>query len=411
MLGVDWLRVPLLAGLVIGGGACAVAAAYLLVLAVAALAPPGRRRAASHLPGPCPTVAVVVPAHNEADYIERCIASLRAQSYPHDRYEILVVADNCTDDTALRARHAGASVLVRACTTARGKGHALAFAMGQLLTSASPPDAFVVVDADSVAEPALLSGLVRCMVEGAEAVQGEYLVLPEAGSARDDLRSAAFLLFHTARFAGRAALGLPCSLVGNGMLFTRGLLERQPWTSFSMAEDLEYTIGLRLAGVRPAFARGAVVRGPVAASGRNADVQRARWEGGRLRIARTALPRLLGQILGRRRWSLVDVAVDLAVPPLGLLAAIALSGTLAAAAGAATGMAPAWVLAPWALALGGIAGFVLIGLHAAGAPRSLYRSLLWSPAFVARKVLGSFAVVRSARRDVWVRTGRPSESA
>ncbi len=410
MLGGTWLQAPILVGLVLAGGACALAAAYLFVLSVAALVSRGSRTDNHADRAAATKVAVVVPAHNEADLIERCIASLQAQSYAHDCYEVVVIADNCTDDTALRATRAGAQVLVRDCPEVRGKGHALAFAMERLLTTGSRPDAIAVVDADSVADPLLLSGLVRRMEEGAEAVQGEYLVLPEIHSAREDLRSAGFLLFHTARFAGRSALRLPCSLVGNGMLFTRGLLERHPWTAFSMAEDLEYTIDLRVAGIRPAFARGAIVRGPVAASGRNADVQRARWEGGRLRIARAAFPRLMREIVGRRRWSLLDAAVDLAVPPLGLLAAIALSGTVAQGVATATRLAPMWSLVPWATSLVGIAGFVLIGLHAAGAPRSVYRSLMWSPGFVARKALGSVAVVRSARRDVWVRTGRPSES-
>src|SRR5260221_11108839 len=153
--------------------------------------------------------------------------------------------------------------MVRNEPDSRGKGQALRWAMDKVLAGDASLDAIAVVDADSVAERGLLAGLTVHLEGGAEAIQGEYLVLPEDRSARGELRAAAILLFHRVRFGGRAALGLPCTLVGNGMLFSRSLLERYPWNAFSGAEDLEYSIDLRLAGVRPVFAGSALLRGPV----------------------------------------------------------------------------------------------------------------------------------------------------
>jgi hypothetical protein len=228
--------------------------------------------------------------------------------------------------------------------------------------------------------------------------------------ARDDLRTAAFLLFHRVRFAGRSALGLPCSLVGNGMMFSRRLLQGHPWGAFSKTEDLEYSITLRRAGIGPVFARGAVVRGPIPVSDTAAQAQRARWEGGRLHVARTELPRLLREIVVHRRWSMLDAALDLATPPLGLLGAAALAGTSLSAAAWFVGFVPAWSLGPWLVGLIAIVGFVLIGLRAADAPRSLYRALLGAPAFVVRKILGTVAIVSTSTHDVWIRTERPGES-
>ena len=51
----------------------------------------------------------LIPAHNEADTIGRCVAAVRASTYPLEK--IIVVADACTDDTAERARQAGATVV------------------------------------------------------------------------------------------------------------------------------------------------------------------------------------------------------------------------------------------------------------------------------------------------------------
>jgi len=214
------------------------------------------------------------------------------------------------------------------------------------------------------------------------------------------------LLFHSVRFAGRAAMRRPCALVGNGMLFTREVLEAHPWSAFSKTEDLEYTITLRLANVAPAFAAGAVVRGPVAPSGRAADVQRARWEGGRARVASSALPLLVREIILHRRCDLIDAAVDLSVPPLGLLCALIAAGGAASRAAWAAGGLTAWALVPWTAAATLLSLFVLVGLMSVHAPKSVYRSLLWSPGYVFRKVLGTVGVLKSAREDVWVRTER-----
>src|SRR5581483_6965365 len=125
------------------------AAVKRLAFAVAALGVP-RRPAAP--PSGRTRLCVVVPAHDEEVSIARCVASLTAQSYPTELYEVVVVADNCRDDTAARAGAAGATVLERHDQSARGKGHALRFGFDHVLRADPAPDAVVVVDADSVAD-------------------------------------------------------------------------------------------------------------------------------------------------------------------------------------------------------------------------------------------------------------------
>src|SRR4051794_26843716 len=76
---------------VLAGGVVAVFALYLAGLAVAALFHPGARPAAGL---PSTRVAVLVPAHNESELIERTIRSLLAQSYPSALFRVFVIADN-----------------------------------------------------------------------------------------------------------------------------------------------------------------------------------------------------------------------------------------------------------------------------------------------------------------------------
>ena len=376
---------------------------YLLTLAAAALVAEGP------LPSfgsPTSRVTVLVPAHNESGLIARCIRSLAAQNYPPELFEIVVIADNCTDSTAAIAQQAGAMVLIRDDPAARGKGQALRWAMDRVLAVIDPPDAVVVVDADSVAEPELLAALVARLEQGASAVQAEYLMLPDVASTAADLRAAGILLFHRVRSTGRTRLGLPCTLVGNGMLFSRSLLEAHPWAAFSQAEDLEYSVDLRLAGVRPVFAGAGCVRGPMPAQGRAAQVQRQRWEGGRLHVARTRLLQLLAAGIRHPVTGPLDAALDLAVPPLGLLAVAALGGVGLSTALGLAGIIPLVVALPWFGAAGGIALFVVVGLRAGGAPRSMYRSLARAPIFLASKVIGTGQVVRGSGDATWVRTER-----
>jgi hypothetical protein len=349
-------------------------------------------------------IAVLVPAHDEEALIARCVRSLEAQVYPSYLYDVIVVADNCTDATASLARSAGAEVLVRDEPGARGKGRALRWAIDQLLDRPMPPDAVVVVDADAVAEPDFLSALVRPFESGAAAVQGEHL-LSDDGSPASSLRAAAFLLVNRVRPAGRSVLGLPCDLVGNGMLLDSELLRACPWDAFTCAEDLEYTVNLRLAAVRPVFAGGAILQSPTAPSAEAATHQQLRWEGGKLHVAKKQLPRLVRDGLRRGDARLLGVAFDLAVPPLALLTAGAVAATVVGVPLVLLGALPPWSLGSWLVTTVSIPVYVVVGLRAARAPRSAYRSLARAPWYVIRKTVAVHRLLKFDP-DTWVRTDR-----
>jgi len=390
-----------LAGVVVAGFAV-----YQLTLAVAAVFYRGFHRRTDATP-PRSRLIVLVPAHDEAALIGRCVRSLRTQTYPRDLYEIVVVADNCTDETAALARAEGAEVLVRDVPDARGKGHALRWAIERVLDREPAPDAIVVVDADSSADPSFLEALVAPFARGAQAVQGESLLNPE-GSPQAALRATAFLLVNRVRPAGRAVLGAPCNLAGNGMLLSRALLVTHPWSAFTSAEDLEYSIHLQANGVRPAFAGGAILQSPAAPNPHAAAEQQLRWEGGRAHVARKQIPRLLGTAVRERRPSLVGTALELAVPPLGLLAAAAVVGAVVASGLFAAGAASAWPLVPWLVAVAALPLYVLVGLLAARAPAWAYRSLVRAPLIVSSKLLNVRRVF-GFDAGSWVRTERAGD--
>ncbi len=299
----------LLATLVVGAQCL-----YLLTLTLLSV----RTRAPA---GPPPTCRfdIVVPAHDEAAGIERTVASLLDLDWPKGDFRVLVVADNCSDDTAVLARQAGATVLERRDEQHRGKGYALAHAF-EASRAAGFAEALVIVDADSVVSRNLLASFAARLATGERALQAHYGVLNVEASWRTRLMAIALGSFHVLRSRAREKLGLSCGIRGNGWCVTHSLLRDVPYRAFSLVEDIEFGIEIALAMQRVSYCGEAQVLGEMVTSGRSAASQRRRWEGGRAVLVRSALPRLIRGAFRGRSVVCLDLAIDLLVPPLATLA-------------------------------------------------------------------------------------------
>jgi poly-beta-1,6-N-acetyl-D-glucosamine synthase len=108
------------------------------------------------------TVTVLIPAHNEAGCIAETIASLRSQSHQPDR--IIVVADNCTDDTVSIARAAGVEVFETVGNTKKKAG-ALNQALPVALRGQGDNDTVMVMDADTTLDQGFLAAAVRRLTD------------------------------------------------------------------------------------------------------------------------------------------------------------------------------------------------------------------------------------------------------
>jgi glycosyltransferase involved in cell wall biosynthesis len=134
-------------------------------------------------------LAVVIPAHNEERHIARAVRSLLAADRTGLEVTVVVIADNCDDNTAEVAGQAGARVLQRRSATARGKGYALDFAFRALL--AEGHDAFLIIDADSEVSSNLLMEAASLLRNQADAVQCRYLVRNAGSTVRTRLMNIA----------------------------------------------------------------------------------------------------------------------------------------------------------------------------------------------------------------------------
>jgi len=355
--------------------------------------------------GPRPGCAVLVPAHNEEAGLGRTLNALRDRLRPADR--LIVIADNCTDQTAAVARaFTSVEVLERHDADRRGKGYALDFGIRHL--DANPPAVVIVVDADCEVSPNLLDRLTALAAATGRPVQAVDELLPPAGAPATQRFSAfAFRFRNVIRARGRDRLGLPCLLCGTGMAVPWELLRGARLASADLAEDMSLGAALALAGRPPVFCPDAWVRGELPERSKAALTQRQRWEHGHLFTLRREVPRLLAAGLRRGRFDLIALALALGVPPLALLAVLELLVLAVLLIGWALGgpSGPAVTLA-----VGGAVALLAVGAAWARFGRDVLppRALLALPLYVAWKVPIYLAFLVRPQK-AWVRTERAAD--
>ncbi len=262
-------------------------------------------------------IAVLVPAHDEALNIRRTVENLRQDLRPIDR--LLVVADNCDDDTAAIARAAGAEVVARHDPLRRGKGYALDFGLRHL--ASDPPDVVVIVDADCTVRPGSIGRVAAVALRACAPAQAHYrMELPPDAGLKLKIAGFAWRVKNLVRPLGYLHLGLPCQLMGSGMAFPWTLIEQADLADAHLVEDLK--LGLEFARHRtaPRFVPQAEVTSVFPASAAGVATQRRRWEHGHLGMLVDVAPRLLWQGLRTANVGLLALAADLCIPPLALLA-------------------------------------------------------------------------------------------
>jgi cellulose synthase/poly-beta-1,6-N-acetylglucosamine synthase-like glycosyltransferase len=354
------------------------------------------------------TLVAVIPAHNEELGIESTVKSLLAADYPSDKRRVVVVADNCIDATAARARAAGADVLERTDAVKRGKGYALELGFAHALADRAV-DAVVVIDADTVVAENLWRSLSDHLAGGFFAVQAANRVRNRDATWRTRLLAIALAMINGVRCLGRERLSLSAGLKGNGMAFSRAALDRAPYRAYGLVEDVEYAVDLALAGIRVRFAADTWIASESPETGAAAVSQRKRWEGGRIELLRTMLPRVLRSAFSAsgHRAVLLDIAAELLIPPLSypalLLAVGALiEGSLFVTTGDVS--PAAWL---WLSAAAALVAHVLRGWQLSGTGWSGLFALCGAPIYIAWKLL---VAKPFGRAQSWVRTRRVAEN-
>lgn len=275
-----------------------------------------------------PTIAVLVPAHNEDTGIAATLSDLKKQLTSKDR--LIVIADNCTDCTAATAAANGAEVIERHEPAKHGKGFALDFGLRHL--DSAPPAVVIIVDADCRVAEDTIERLAKACIESFCPVQADnQMVAPSLSPTRYHVAEFAWRVKNRLRPIGLHNLHLPCQLTGTGMAFPWAILSATKMATSSIVEDLKLGLDLTRAHHPPRFCPTATVTSCFPMSAAAAQAQRTRWEQGHIGLIAAGLPRYLIAGIKGRNLSLVMLAFDLAIPPLSLLALI-IVGTITATA-------------------------------------------------------------------------------
>ena len=350
-------------------------------------------------------IGVLIPAHNEEEGIVHTIEGVLACDYPRNKLKIFIIADNCTDSTAEKARNAGALVFERFDNINRGKGQALDWFLKNSLDIYHNTNIITIIDADVSPDrnylreiSASLSNPKIQVVQAFNSVSN-----PDAGW-RPGLSDAAFNIFCHLRMAGSVRLAGTAVLKGNGMAFKTELLKQYGWPCHSVVEDMEFTLRLLVDGITVSYNPDAVIRSEMVTSGKSATSQRSRWEGGRFMLVRKMTLPLLKLFAATGQPRYLYALAELATPPLSLLVMLFSLAT----AGALMLLDGAWLMLAssfWLI----LVFYVISGQIQRGAPLSTWLYLAAAPLYILWKIPIYVGMILKKKSSTWIRTERESK--
>jgi len=345
---------------------------------------------------------ILVPAHDEEAGILNTLVSIRALDYPQDLLQAIVVADNCTDQTAQVVRDHGFEAWVRV-NDARGKGQALRWALNEAEAKGLAYDAMVVIDADGVMEPRMLRHFDAAFSAGAQAVQARNIFEQGDGEWFSLLTYSSMVAESDLFWAPRSRLGLTSFILGHGFAVRREVLERIPWNAFSIVEDVQYCLELQLQDVDITFVPGAQVLSRPTQSAGAALPQRLRYAAGTLQLMLHYAPRLLAQGVFRLQLRKIDTFLALMLTSRMLILYLTTLAFVAAVVASPLSLGPLALVAT-ALLLQFI--YLVLVLRCGTDSTSVWRGILFSPFYLGWLLWVQLLAALGRGRKQWARTSR-----
>ena len=224
----------------------------------------------------------IIPAHNEEEVIANLVESLKNQTYNKDLYDIYVIADNCTDNTAKIAKEAGAIVYERFDTINKTKGYALNWFLSQKIKEDAPYDAFCIFDADNIVDKDFIKNMNKKLCQGEDVVQGYR----DIKNPTDSWVTAGYALFywtmHRFYHLARYNLGLSPLLNGTGFMVRFDVIKPNGWDTETLTEDIEFSLKRIIKGKKLGWATDAIVYDEQPVGFKQSWSQRSRWTVGHI---------------------------------------------------------------------------------------------------------------------------------
>ena len=225
----------------------------------------------------------IIPAHNEEAVVGNLVESLKKQNYNKELYDIYVIADNCTDNTAKVAEEAGAIVYERFNNSQKTKGYALDWFLAQKIEENAPYDAFFVFDADNIVDPNFIKNMNKKLCQGEDVVQGYR----DIKNPTDSWITAGYAIFywtmHRFYHLARYNLGLSPLINGTGFMVRFDVVKPEGGLkTVTLTEDIEYSLKRIIEGKRLGWATDAIVYDEQPVGFKQSWSQRSRWTVGHM---------------------------------------------------------------------------------------------------------------------------------
>jgi cellulose synthase/poly-beta-1,6-N-acetylglucosamine synthase-like glycosyltransferase len=272
---------------------------------------------------PQKTFALIVAAHNEETVIEDIIHSLNGINYPREMYDVFVIADNCTDKTAEKAKKLGAKVYERFDKEKRGKGYALEWMFDHIFKMNKRYDAVAVFDADNLISKNFLTEMNKMLLKGFKVVQGFLDSKNPKDTWITGCYSISFWTSNRMFQLSRSNLGLSNQLGGTGFCIETDTLKTLGWGATCLTEDLEFTCKLVLNGHKVGWAHEAVVYDEKPLTLAQSWAQRKRWMQGFADVSSRYFWKLMKRAIKERSFVAFDCALYSIQPIVIILLAVA----------------------------------------------------------------------------------------
>lgn len=272
--------------------------------------------------------ALLIAAHNEEVVIGSLIESMLKLDYPKDMYDVFVIADNCTDDTAKIAKTYGVNVCERFNKDKRGKGYALEWMFAKLFKMEKQYDAIAIFDADNLVHKNFLKEMNSKLQQGYKVVQGYIDSKNPSDSWIATAYSIAFWTQNRMFQLARANVGFSNQIGGTGFAIETETLKELGWGATCLTEDLEFTCKLVLNGEKVGWAHDAIIYDEKPLKLGQSWTQRKRWMQGFTDVASRYFFKLLKKSILERKFYVFDAALYVLQPFVTLLLGISAVLTL-----------------------------------------------------------------------------------
>ena len=342
---------------------------------------------------------ILIPAHNEELLLGRLLESLKHVDYPREKYEIVVVADNCKDHTVEIARSQKVQCLVRINPELLGKGFALSWAMEKLHLDSY--DAIFIIDADNIVDANILGELDYSLTQGAKVVQCNNDVANSETSWFTRIIHVARVIDNTLIHYAKHKLGLSSFLMGNGMCFSTDIMRRFPWECHSLSEDFEYYSNLIRNNIFIDFSHRARVFHQESTSLQQASSQRMRWSAGKFDVIKKFGFDLLLDGLKSESFRKVEASFVLLLPHPSMLFNLSALAFLLCCF-----LKGGWLFWWGASLILLEALYFIVGLYLANASLKTILSIFYAPIYLVWKGLIDIMCLVGLGKREWKRTSR-----